>query len=109
MSEFVYLFRGAPPTGTPQQRQAQMQKWMLWMKELGEKGHLKNAGQALQPSGRIVKDRRKGGSDVSVDPGIVGGVTFIEARDIEQAVEISTGCPIFDSGGFVEVRPVLKL
>ena len=86
-----------------------MQKWMTWMKDLGAKGHMKNAGQALEPTGKVVNDRKKNSSDVRADNSLVGGVMFIEAADIQHAIEISTGCPVFDSGGSVEVRPVMKL
>ena len=40
---------------------------------------------------------------------IVGGYTLIEARDLDQAVELSKGCPIFEVDGAVEVRPVMKM
>ena len=40
---------------------------------------------------------------------LASGYTLIEARDINQAVEISKGCPIFDVEGAVEVRPVMKM
>jgi hypothetical protein len=33
----------------------------------------------------------------------------VEARDIDQAVELSRGCPIFEGGGSVEVRPIMKM
>jgi hypothetical protein len=33
---------------------------------------------------------------------IVGGYTLIEARDLEQAVELSKGCPIFEADGAVK-------
>ena len=35
MSEFVYLFRGGEVIGPPEQMQQHMQKWGVWMKELG--------------------------------------------------------------------------
>jgi hypothetical protein len=37
---------------------------------------------------------------------VVNGYMLIEAADIEQAVELSKGCPILDVGGSVEVRPL---
>jgi len=109
MSEFAFLFHGRPASGPPQELQAQIPKWMTWMKDLGARGHMKSPGQALEPTGQIVKDRKKSSSDVSTDNNLVGGVMFIQAPDLQHAIEISTGCPVFDSGGFVEVRPVLKL
>ena len=35
--------------------------------------------------------------------------SLIEARDLEQAAKIASGCPILEFGGCVEVRPVLQL
>jgi hypothetical protein len=40
---------------------------------------------------------------------VVGGYTLVEARDLEHAVELSKGCPIFEREGAVEVRPVMKI
>lgn len=40
---------------------------------------------------------------------VVGGFTLIQTRDLEQAVEISKGCPILELGGSVEVRPIQVL
>jgi hypothetical protein len=37
---------------------------------------------------------------------VVGGYIIVEADNIDQAVELSKGCPILDVGGSVEVRPV---
>lgn len=39
---------------------------------------------------------------------LVNGYVLIETKTIEQAVELSKGCPIFEDGGSVEVRPILK-
>ena len=38
MSEFVYLYRGGERERSPERMQQMMQKWMAWLKELGEKG-----------------------------------------------------------------------
>jgi len=38
-----------------------------------------------------------------------GGFSIVEARDIDQAVELSRGCPALDVGGAVEVRPVMSM
>ena len=40
---------------------------------------------------------------------IVGGYTLIEAKDLDQAAQLSLGCPIFEVGGIVEVRPIMKM
>ena len=40
---------------------------------------------------------------------VVGGYFLVEASDLSHAVELSKGCPIFEVGGSVEVRPVMQL
>jgi hypothetical protein len=116
MSEFLYVYRNEVPSQSqaapsPEQMQAVMQKWMAWMKALGEKGHLKDPGNPLEPTGKTVKGKQKTVTDgpYAESKDIVGGYSLVEARDIAQAVELSLGCPIFESGGFVEVRPIMKM
>jgi len=111
MSQFVYLYRGVEPGRSPEQMQQSMQKWMDWMKELTEKGHIKDMGQPLELTGKLVKGKKKTVTDgpFAETKDVIGGYTLVEARDLDQAVELSKGCPIFEGGGAVEVRPVMKL
>jgi hypothetical protein len=111
MSEFVYLYRGGEAGRSPERMQQMMQKWMAWLKELGEKGHIKDQGQPLERTGKLVRGKQKTVTDgpFAETKDIVGGYTLIEARDLEQAVELSKGCPIFEVEGAVEVRPVMKM
>ena len=51
MTEFIYLYRGGEQPKSPAEGQETMQKWMAWMKELGEKGHLKAVGSPLERTG----------------------------------------------------------
>jgi len=115
MSQFLYLYRSSDTArqaamGTPERAQQSMQRWMKWMRELETNGHLKDAGQPLERTGKVVR----GHQAVTDGPyteakDLVGGFSLIEARDIDQAVELSRGCPILDGGGSVEVRPVMKM
>jgi hypothetical protein len=91
--------------------QKQMQKWVAWMKELGDKGQLKNPGQPLERTGKVVKGREKTVIDgpFAEAKDVVGGFIVVEAQDIAHAVELSKGCPILALGGDVEVRPVMKM
>ena len=111
MSEFLFLYREGETNRSPERMQQTMQKWMSWLKELGEKGHIKDQGQPLERTGKVVKGRQKSVTDgpFAEAKDIVGGYTLIEARDLGQAVELSKGCPIFEADGTVEVRPVMKI
>jgi hypothetical protein len=111
MSEFLYLYRGGERETSPEKIQQRMQKWMTWLKDLGAKGHIKDQGQPLEPAGKVVKGRTKTITDgpYAETKDVVGGFTIVEARDIDHAVELSKGCPIFEADGAVEVRPVAKM
>jgi len=111
MSEFLFLYRGGETDRSPERMQQTMQKWMSWLKEFGEKGHMKDQGQPLERTGKLVKGRQKSVTDgpFAEAKDIVGGYTLIEARDLGQAVELSKGCPILEADGTVEVRPVMKI
>jgi len=112
MSEFVYLYRGGDGlSDSPEQGEQQMQKWVAWMQQLGEKGHMKDRGQPLERTGKVVRGKDKTITDgpYAETKDLVGGYTLIEAKDLSQAAELSKGCPIFEYGGIVEVRPVMKM
>jgi hypothetical protein len=112
MSEYVYLYRGGMQSNqSPDQMQQQMQRWMVWLKDLGEKGHIKDAGHPLEPTGKVVSGTSKTVSDgpFAEAKDLVGGYTIVHATNLAHAVELSLGCPIFLVGGSVEVRPVMKM
>ena len=110
MSEYVFLYRGAERPAAPQDVQQIMQKWMNWFQDLSKRGHIKDQGQPLDRSGKVVKGPNKTVTDgpFAEAKDLVGGYTLIEARDLDEAAELSKGCPIFERNGFVEVRPVMK-
>jgi hypothetical protein len=111
MSEFVYLYRGGQRDPSPEGMQQMMQKWMTWLKGLAEKGHIKDQGQPLDRAGKLVKGRQKTVTDgpFAEAKDVVGGYTLVLAKDLDEAVELSKGCPIFETDGAVEVRPVMKM
>ncbi|HNC01174.1 MAG TPA: YciI family protein, partial [Leptospiraceae bacterium] len=67
-------------------------------------------GDALQVSGKHVKGPKKVVSDGLYAKGneMVGGYLIVNANDMNDAVEISKGCPILIEDGSVEVRPIQK-
>ena len=111
MSEFVFLYRGGETGRAPEAQQLVMQKWLAWMKDLGAKGHIKDPGHPLERSGKLVSGKQKTITDgpYAETKDIVGGYTLVQAKDLDQAVQVSLGCPIFEAGGLVEVRPVLQM
>jgi hypothetical protein len=95
---------------TPEQAQEIMQKYYTWSSELNGDGKGKVLeGDALREGGRVLSV----GTDRSIVDGpyaetkeSIGGYYVIEAADIDEAVEISRGCPTLLHGGVVEIREV---
>ena len=106
MNEFAYFFRGNP-VNYPGQFQQQMQKWAAWMKELGEKTQVKERGRPVERTGAILGAQNKK-EDFAGSDDAISGYMLIEAPDLAHATPLAEGCPIFDIGGTVEVRPVMK-
>ncbi|MFY0629056.1 MAG: hypothetical protein JXR05_01675 [Flavobacteriaceae bacterium] len=113
MSNFLYLFRGGDEdfnSWTPEEQQAHMLVWEKWMGDLAQKGKLLG-GEQLSWEGKVVKDK---GEIITDGPFIeaaemVGGYVIIVADDMNEAVQMSKSCPIFDyKGAFVEVREVMS-
>ena len=44
-----------------------------------------------------------------VDAELSDGFIVVTANDIDEACEIAKGCPIFEQGGGVEVRPAASM
>lgn len=113
MSEFVYLYRsGARPSRSPEQAQQEMQRWMAWLKELTDKGHIKDPGHPLERTGKLVTGKARTVTDgpFAEAKDVVGGYTLVQATDLGEATALAAGCPIFEiADGAVEVRPVMKM
>jgi hypothetical protein len=110
MANFMYLFRGGldMEQAPPAQLQANMQKWVNWMQELGKKGHFK-AGEPLEKTGKVLASRKKTISDgpYAEAKDLVGGYLIVSAENLEHATELAKGCPILEhDNGSVEVRAI---
>lgn len=114
MSRFMLLFRGDPDARlslSPEEMQQAMRKWMSWMESLEKGGHAPTAGDRLDSRGTVVRGRAKTVADgpyVEVKDA-VQGFMLLEAGDMEQAVELSKGCPALEMDGSVEVRPIFSM
>jgi hypothetical protein len=111
MNEYLFLYRGSKRPSSPQEMQEVMQLWMAWMQDLAKRGHMKERGQPLEGAGKVVSGTQRTITDgpYAEAKDLVGGYTIILAKDLDEAAELSKGCPVFDRGGSVEVRPVMKM
>lgn len=93
---------------SPDQMQRHVERYMNWIEQLRRDGHFVG-GEPLEETGKVLS----GGDGRTVTDGPfteskeeVGGYFIIRASDLEAAVELAKGCPIFRNNGTVEVRPI---
>lgn len=113
MKQFLYLFRGGDndwANQSPEQMQAHMARWGQWMAEISQNDQ-PVPGMPLQTTGKVVTKKGQLITDGPYMEGkeIVGGYVIVEARDLDHAVELSKGCPIFEFDGAVEVREAIEM
>lgn len=112
MKSYALLFRGGLDfsTASPGEIQQAMMKWQVWMDEMTAEGKM-GVGERLLPNGKVLTGAQRQVSDGPFVEGkeIVGGYLEIKSADLDEAVELAKGCPIFDFNGFVEVREIVKM
>jgi hypothetical protein len=116
MSDFVFLFRSteadaSQATATAERAQQSMQAWLAWIRRLEAGGHLKDPGQPLARTGKVVtgKNRLVVDGPFAEAKDIVLGFLVVEASDLAHAVRLAEDCPIVEGAGSVEIRPVADM
>lgn len=113
MEKFLLLFRNgvadeaAFQEMSPEDMQAELAKWNTWIGGIAAQGKLIST-EALYPTGKVMSN---GGHLVTDGPyteskEVVGGFMLLHAADFAEATDLAKGCPIFDTGGVVEVRHI---
>jgi hypothetical protein len=114
MAQFMLLLRGggdATKDYTPEQAQQMMQLYYKWSEKLQGEDRMRG-GDELKAGGRVV--RAPDGRPVVDGPfaetkEAIGGYFLIEARDLDDAADVATGCPILTHGGVVDIREVISM
>ncbi len=114
MKEFLLIFRresaGGESNLSPEQIQAMMKPWQDWIGGIAAQNKLVTAGNRLEADGMVLK----AGNLITNGPYVetkeaVGGYTIIKAASLEEACELSKGCPILYAGGNVEIRAIVPM
>lgn len=115
MADFMFIYRGGNDQEaemSPEQMQQYMEQWITWIQDSIKAGWMVSPGDALRPEGRLVK---QDGELVITDgpfpesKEIVGGYSLIRAENLDEAAQLAAGCPGFQTGGCVEVRPLAQV
>jgi hypothetical protein len=98
---------------TEEESQAQFQEYMAFTKDIVDRG-LYKGGEALQPTATATTVRVRDGETLTTDGPFaetkdqLGGFYLVEAKDLDEAIEIATGIPDVRRGS-IEVRPVMEM
>src|SRR5262245_14765131 len=114
MAKFMCLFRSNPEayrSMSPEQMQQNMKKWMDWKDVLERNGHVKQFGERLDGTGKVVRGKTKTITDGPYveTKDFIQGYLILDAKDMDQALELARACPILDSDGTVEIRPFMSM
>lgn len=112
MPKFMFIFRGGAPEFpdlSPSEIQAHLNKWYAWAEAMA-KACRHNGGQPLDRRGKTLRghDRVVTDGPYAESKDLVTGSLVVQATSMDDAVELERGCPVFELGGSVEVRPVLE-
>jgi hypothetical protein len=115
MEKYMLIFRNSMPSEddfqnlSPEAMQAELDKWGQWIGGIAAQGKMVST-DALNHTGKIVK-----GSKHVVTDGpfieskeLVSGFLILTADSIDEAIELSKGCPIYEIEGSVEVRSIMN-
>jgi hypothetical protein len=109
-SQYLYIFRAHQdtPQQSPEQMEQIMGEWMAWIRGIREQGRY-HAGDPLDDSGKVLRGPK--GSTITDGPFVeakelVAGYFIVSAPDLDAAVEMARGCPIYKRNGSVEVRRI---
>jgi hypothetical protein len=109
MKNFLFVYRSEPNNNqpSPEEMQANMKRWMDWVGSIAAQDKLVDRGSGLQAAGKVVKQNTMvtDGPYTEIKE-VIAGYSIIKAASIEEAVTLAEGCPIFNTGGSVEVREI---
>jgi hypothetical protein len=112
MKDYLFIIRGGHDMSTfsPEEIQAHMKEWEVWMGGLAQNGKLVG-GEPLQNEGKTLTERGTKITDRPLAEGkeLVGGYIIVKADTLDEAAGMAKGCPGFDHDCSIEVREIAKM
>ena len=104
MTKYLLGYHGGGMPETPEENDKVMKAWNSWMGTLGKSlvdgGNPAGAAKTVAPNGKVSDG---GGANP------LSGYSIIEAKDLDDAVRLSKGCPVLLSGGSIEVSELIAM
>jgi len=110
MKNFLFVYRAdysaMPQDLSPEQMQANTQRWMDWVGSIAAQNKLADRGSGLLPTGKTLSGNNvvTDGPYAEIKESIMG-YSIINADSYEEALELAAGSPILPFGT-VEIREI---
>ena len=101
MAKFVYLYVGGSDEGGD--NDAVMAAWISWFGELGDA--VVDGGNPFSSSSSIAANGKVSSGNVTG----ATGYSIVNAANLDAAVKMANGCPIFAAGGGVDVLEAMDM
>ncbi|MGA9875739.1 MAG: hypothetical protein WBQ21_08015 [Solirubrobacteraceae bacterium] len=102
MANYLLAYTGGGMAETDAEREAAMAAWGQWFGQLGPA--IVDAGNPFGPSASV----GAGGTDGAAKTGLTG-YTILTADSLDAAADLAKGCPVFASGGKVDVYEAIPI
>jgi hypothetical protein len=81
---------------------------MAFVGRISERGGPPRHWSTLEAAGRCVTGEEKSVADEPFGEGhVMGGYFVVSASSLEEVTDLAKGCPVLQSGGTVEIRPIM--
>ena len=102
MGKYVFAYKGGGMAATEEEQGKAMQAWQAWIGELGDS--LVDIGNPFAGSAAVTV----GGSNGAASSGLTG-YSIVSASSLDDAATKTRGCPVFASGGSVDVYEAIAM
>lgn len=104
MPKYLLGYHGGGMPDSPAEGEKVMAAWNAWMGTLGKS--LVDAGNPTMP-GKTIAANGKVSDGGGSNP--ISGYSIIEAKNLDEAVKLSKGCPQLAGGGSIEVAEIMPM
>jgi hypothetical protein len=104
---FIIRYNTAAPRLPDEAIKTNIQHWGSWIGQLAQTGKLVtayrpgNGGQTISGTTKTTQDR-----PYASDKAVVSSIFIINAASPEEAAGIAKTCPIYETDGSIEIRPI---
>lgn len=107
--KYLLIYRDDPSVWatppSPEEMQAVMAKWGVWIEKFMKAGIMVDPGDALLPGGKVIRKKGPSTDGPFIEAKeVLGGYSVIKVDSLEAAIEVAKECPHYGDGTSTEIR-----